>query len=141
PPTGSSSCWSARPCGSAGGRPPGGPPRGGAPAARPTPPGGRGGRAQTRPPTGAVAAVGSHDAERVGAAMDIVARLAGAAASFVVVAALMLRTSTTLGLLVVVGVPLLSAGVAARVRPLRRRRARHRELVGDLTTVGADTVS
>ena len=100
-----------------------------------------GGSLPRRVPTGEVAAVGSTDAERVGAAMDIVARLAGALVSFVVVAALMLRSSTTLGLLVVVGVPLLSAAVAPLLRPLHRRRARHRELVGDLTTVGADTVS
>jgi ABC-type multidrug transport system fused ATPase/permease subunit len=100
-----------------------------------------GGSLPRRVPTGEVAAVGSHDAERIGGAMDIVARLAGALASFVVVAVLMLRTSATLGLLVVAGVPLLSAAVAPLLRPLHRRRARHRELVGDLTTVGADTVS
>jgi ABC-type multidrug transport system fused ATPase/permease subunit len=94
-----------------------------------------------RVPTGEVAAVGSHDAERVGAAMDILARLSGAVVSFVVVAALMLRSSTTLGLLVAVGVPLLSAAVGPVLRPLHRRRARHRELVGALTNVGADTVS
>jgi ABC-type multidrug transport system fused ATPase/permease subunit len=73
--------------------------------------------------------------------MDIVARLAGALASFAVVAVLMLRTSTTLGLLVVAGVPLLSVAVGPLLRPLHRRRARHRELVGALTTLGADTVS
>jgi ABC-type multidrug transport system fused ATPase/permease subunit len=100
-----------------------------------------GGSLPRRVPTGEVAAIGGHDAERVGAAMDIVARLAGALASFVVVAVLMLRTSTTLGLLVVAGVPLLSAAVGPLLRPLHRRRARHRELVGALTTVGADTVS
>jgi ABC-type multidrug transport system fused ATPase/permease subunit len=94
-----------------------------------------------RVPTGEVAAVGTHDAERVGAAMDIVARLSGALVSFVVVAALMVRSSTTLGLVVAVGVPLLSAAVGPLLRPLHRRRARHRELVGALTTVGADTVS
>jgi ABC-type multidrug transport system fused ATPase/permease subunit len=94
-----------------------------------------------RVPTGEVAAVGSHDAERVGAAMDILARLSGALVSFGVVAALMLRSSTTLGLLVAVGVPLLSAAVGPVLRPLHRRRARHRELVGALTNVGADTVS
>jgi ABC-type multidrug transport system fused ATPase/permease subunit len=94
-----------------------------------------------RVPTGEVAAVGAHDAERVGAAMDILARLSGAVVSFVVVAALMLRSSTTLGLLVAVGVPLLSAAVGPVLRPLHRRRARHRELVGALTNVGADTVS
>jgi ABC-type multidrug transport system fused ATPase/permease subunit len=100
-----------------------------------------GGSLPRRVPTGEVAAVGGQDAERVGAAMDITARLAGALASFVVVAVLMLRASTTLGLLVVAGVPLLSAAVGPLLRPLHRRRARHRELVGDLTTVGADTVS
>jgi ABC-type multidrug transport system fused ATPase/permease subunit len=100
-----------------------------------------GGSLPRRVPTGEVAAVGSQDAERIGAAMDIVARLAGALASFVVVAVLMLRTSTTLGLLVVAGVPLLSAAVGPLLRPLHRRRARHRELVGALTTVAADTVS
>ena len=100
-----------------------------------------GGSLPRRVPTGEVAAVGSHDAERIGSAMDIVARLAGAIVSFVMVALLMLRASTTLGLLVVAGVPLLTAGVGPLLRPLHRRRTRHRELVGELTTVGADTVS
>ena len=100
-----------------------------------------GGSLPRRVPTGEVAAVGSYDAERIGSAMDIVARLSGALVSFVVVAVMLLRTSTTLGLLVVVGVPMLSAGVGPLLRPLHRRRTRHRELVGGLTTVGADTVS
>ena len=100
-----------------------------------------GGSLPRRVPTGEVAAVGSHDAERIGGAMDVVARLAGALVSFVIVAVLLLRASTTLGLLVVAGVPLLSAGVGPLLRPLHRRRTRHRELVGELTTVGADTVS
>jgi ABC-type multidrug transport system fused ATPase/permease subunit len=100
-----------------------------------------GGSLPRRVPTGEVAAVGSHDAERIGGAMDIVARLAGALVSFVIVAVLLLRASTTLGLLVVAGVPLLTAGVGPLLRPLHRRRTRHRELVGELTTIGADTVS
>ena len=101
-----------------------------------------GGSLPRRVPTGEVAAVGSHDAERIGSAMEVLgSRLAGALVSFAVVAVLLLRTSTTLGLLVVAGVPLLSAGVGPLLRPLHRRRARHRELVGQLTTVGADTVS
>jgi ABC-type multidrug transport system fused ATPase/permease subunit len=101
-----------------------------------------GGSLPRRVPTGEVAAVGSHDAERIGSAMEVAgSRLAGALVSFGVVAALLLRTSTILGLLVVAGVPLLSAGVGPLLRPLHRRRSRHRELVGQLTTVGADTVS
>src|SRR4029453_4165168 len=86
-----------------------------------------GGSLPRRVPTGEVAAVGSHDAERIGAAMDIVARLSGAIVSFVVVAMLTLRVSTTLGLLVAVGVPLLSAAGGPLLRPLHRRRALHPE--------------
>jgi ABC-type multidrug transport system fused ATPase/permease subunit len=100
-----------------------------------------GGSLPRRVATGEVAAVGSNDAERIGAAMDITARLGGAVVSFVVVAVLTLRTSPTLGLVVVAGVPLLSAALGPLLRPLHARRARHRELVGALTTVGADTVS
>jgi ABC-type multidrug transport system fused ATPase/permease subunit len=100
-----------------------------------------GGSLPRRVATGEVAAVGAHDAERIGGAMDITARLAGALVSFAVVAVLTLRTSPTLGLLVVGGVPLLSAALGPLLRPLHTRRARHRELVGALTTVGADTVS
>jgi ABC-type multidrug transport system fused ATPase/permease subunit len=73
--------------------------------------------------------------------MDISARLSGALVSFVVVAVLMVRTSPTLGLVVAAGVPLLSAAIGPLLAPLHRRRTRHRELVGALTTVGADTVS
>ncbi|HYY79328.1 MAG TPA: ABC transporter ATP-binding protein [Actinomycetes bacterium] len=100
-----------------------------------------GGSLARRVATGELVGVGSQDAERVGAAMDITARLTGALVSFVVVAVLMLRTSPTLGLVVVVGVPLLSGALAPLLRPLHARRARHRELVGALTTLGADTVS
>jgi ABC-type multidrug transport system fused ATPase/permease subunit len=100
-----------------------------------------GGSLPRRVPTGEVAAVGSQDAERIGAAMDIVARLAGALVSFVIVAVLVLRASVTLGLLVAAGIPLLSAAVGPLLAPLHRRRARHRELMGQLTTVGTDTVS
>ena len=100
-----------------------------------------GGSLPRRVPTGEVAAVGGHDAERIGGAMDIIARFSGALVSFVLVAVLMLNTSPTLGLLVVAGVPLLSAALGPLLRPLHQRRARHRELVGALTTVGADTVS
>src|SRR5919197_877660 len=100
-----------------------------------------GGSLARRVATGELVGVGSQDAERVGAAMDITARLTGALVSFVVVAVLMLRTSPTLGLVVVVGVPLLSGALAPLLRPLHARRARKRELVGALTTLGADTVS
>jgi ABC-type multidrug transport system fused ATPase/permease subunit len=100
-----------------------------------------GGSLPRRISTGEVVSVGSHDVERIGGLMDITARLAGAVVSFGLVAVLMLRTSMTLGLVVLVGVPLVSAAISPLLRPLHDRQARCRELVGALTTVGADTVS
>jgi ABC-type multidrug transport system fused ATPase/permease subunit len=90
---------------------------------------------------GEVVSVGSHDVERIGGAVDITARLSGAIVSFFVVAALMLRASATLGAVVLLGVPLVSAAVGPLLRPLHDRQARRRELLGRLTTLGADTVS
>jgi ABC-type multidrug transport system fused ATPase/permease subunit len=100
-----------------------------------------GGSLPRRIATGEVVSVSSHDVERIGGALDITARLAGALVSFVLVAVLMLRASTTLGLLVLVGVPVAATAVGPLLRPLHRRQARRRELLGALTTLGTDTVS
>jgi len=78
---------------------------------------------------------------RLGGAYDVSARFAGAIASYAVIAVVLLRISTNLGLLVLVGVPLLTAALAFLVKPLQRRQAAQREQSGKLTTLGADTVS
>ena len=62
-------------------------------------------------------------------------------ASYVVIAAFLLRTSRSLGLVVLVGVPLLTAVLGLLVKPLHRRQAAQREESGRLTTLGADTVA
>src|SRR6266545_7512467 len=54
-----------------------------------------GGSLPRRIAAGEVVSVGSHDVERIGGAIDVSARLAGAIASFFVVAVLMLRASTS----------------------------------------------
>ena len=100
-----------------------------------------GGSLPRRIAAGEVVSVGSHDVERIAGAIDVSARLSGAIVSFFVVAALMLRASATLGVAVLVGVPLVSAAIGPLLRPLHQRQARRRELVGELTTLGADTVS
>jgi ABC-type bacteriocin/lantibiotic exporter with double-glycine peptidase domain len=58
-----------------------------------------------------------------------------------VVAVLLLHASTPLGLLVLVGVPLLVGTLSLILRPLQRRQALQREEAGRLTTLGADTVA
>jgi ABC-type multidrug transport system fused ATPase/permease subunit len=91
--------------------------------------------------TGEVTAVGATDVQAMGNAMEVSARAAGAVVSYVVVAALLLRTSVPLGLVVLVGVPLLLLGLGPLLRPLHRRQAHQRERMGRLSTLGADTVT
>jgi ABC-type multidrug transport system fused ATPase/permease subunit len=92
-------------------------------------------------PTGEVVSTVTNDAMRLGGAFDITARLSGAVASYAVVAFVLLRTSVPLGLLVLVGVPLLTGALGLLVKPLQRRQAAQREEAGRLTTLGADTVA
>lgn len=92
-------------------------------------------------PTGEVVSTVTNDAMRLGGAYDITARLSGALVSYAVVAVLLLRISTSLGLVVLVGVPLLTGLLGLLIRPLQRRQAVQREEAGRLTTLGADTVA
>jgi ABC-type multidrug transport system fused ATPase/permease subunit len=91
--------------------------------------------------TGEVVATVSNDAMRAGGAFDITARLAGAVASYFVVAAILLSTSFVLGLVVLLGVPVLVVSLSFVIRPLQARQREQREEVGRLTALGADTVS
>jgi ABC-type multidrug transport system fused ATPase/permease subunit len=91
--------------------------------------------------TGDVVSVTAADVFRVGGAYDVSARAAGAVVSFLVVAVILLRGSVFLGLVVLLGVPLLTLVVAPLLRPLKARQSDQRRLVGELTTLGADTVA
>jgi ABC-type multidrug transport system fused ATPase/permease subunit len=91
--------------------------------------------------TGEVVATVSNDAMRAGGAFDITARLAGAVVSYVVVAFILLSSSIVLGLVVLLGVPLLVLLVGTVIKPLQARQAEQREEVGKLTALGADTAA
>ncbi|MGA7688935.1 MAG: ABC transporter ATP-binding protein [Jiangellales bacterium] len=91
--------------------------------------------------TGEVVTVTANDVERVGSLFDVTARFAGAIVSFFVVAALLLSRSVSLGLIVLIGVPLLSLGVLPLVRPLEKREATQRERIGIASARAADTVA
>ncbi len=102
----------------------------------------RAGPALTRSlPLGEVAAVFTSDVWRLGNLYDVTARFAGAVVSYVVVGVILLRTNTRMGLLVLLGGPLLLGTLALIIRPLQRRQAAQREESGRLTTLGADTVA
>ena len=91
--------------------------------------------------TGEVVAIGTTDLQHLGNAMDVSARFVGAVVSFVVVAVILLQTSVTLGLVVLVGVPLLTLLVGPLLKPLQTRSAHQRELMGSLSNTATDIVS
>ncbi len=91
--------------------------------------------------TGEVVAIGANDQAYLGNLMDVTGRMAGAVVSFVVVAAILLHTSTMLGLVVLVGVPLLMVAIGPMLRPLQARNLRQREMMGRLANLATDIVS
>jgi ABC-type multidrug transport system fused ATPase/permease subunit len=94
-----------------------------------------------RMPTGEVVATVASDSMRLGGLYDVSARLAGAIVSYVVVAVILLSKSRPLGLVVLIGVPVLVSTLSLILRPLQKRQAEQREQSGKLTTLGADTVA
>lgn len=72
--------------------------------------------------TGEVATIIASDADYLGKLIEHLPALLGAAASFLVVAVLMLRTSVSLGLIVILGMPLVAAIVTLVIRPCRSGR-------------------
>jgi ABC-type multidrug transport system fused ATPase/permease subunit len=91
--------------------------------------------------TGEVVATVSTDAMRAGGAYDITARLSGAVVAYIVVAIILLSSSVTLGLVVLIGVPVLVTLLGFIIRPLQERQRQQREEVGKLTALGADTAA
>jgi ABC-type multidrug transport system fused ATPase/permease subunit len=91
--------------------------------------------------TGEVVATVSNDAMRAGGAFDITARFAGAIVAYVVVAVILLSSSVVLGVIVLVGVPVLVLLLGTVIRPLQARQRDQREEVGKLTALGADTAA
>jgi ABC-type multidrug transport system fused ATPase/permease subunit len=90
--------------------------------------------------TGEVVAIGTNDISHLGQVMDVTARFAGAIVSFLLVSVILLRTSVTLGLVVLIGVPLLMLLVGPLLRPLQTRSAHQRHLMGDLSNTATDIV-
>ncbi|TDD66607.1 ABC transporter ATP-binding protein [Jiangella aurantiaca] len=89
---------------------------------------------------GEVMSVGVADVMQIGRALDYSSRTIGSVASIVVVAAIMLATSWRLGLVVLVGVPLMVWAVALLLRPLHDRQARLRVQQAELTAHAVDIV-
>lgn len=92
-------------------------------------------------PTGEVVSAVANDSLRIGELYANLARFVGSVVAYGVVAVLMLRTDVTLGLVVLLGLPVVALVMGRLVKPLHRKQAAQREASGRLTTLGADTVS
>ena len=90
--------------------------------------------------TGEVVAIGISDMSNLGQVMDVSARFSGAVVSFLLVSVILLNTSITLGLVVLIGVPVLMLAIGPLLSPLQRRNAHQRELTGELANTAADIV-
>ncbi|WP_338071473.1 ABC transporter ATP-binding protein [Actinomadura bangladeshensis] len=99
-----------------------------------------GGTLPKRLSAGEVVSIGLSDVAHIGDVLDIVSRASGAVVAIVAVAGILLATSPPLGLIVLVGVPLILAIAAPLLRPYRDRELAHRELVGELSTHATDLV-
>jgi ABC-type multidrug transport system fused ATPase/permease subunit len=91
--------------------------------------------------TGEVVSIGTSDISHIGNAVEITARGAGAVVAIITVAVILLKASLPLGLVVVVGVPVLMAVVGLMIRPLHSRQQAYRDRQGKLTTRAADIVT
>jgi ABC-type multidrug transport system fused ATPase/permease subunit len=91
--------------------------------------------------TGEVVNIGTGDVSHIGNAVDITARAAGAVVAIVTVAVILLTASLPLGLVVVLGVPVLMTIVGILIRPLHARQQAYRDQSGMLTTRAADIVT
>lgn len=92
-------------------------------------------------PAGDVVNTVAADAMRIGGSYDSFARFMGAIAAWIVVSLILLATSIQLGLIVLLGVPILGSLTVPLMRPLHRTQAAQREAAGRLAALGSDTVA
>ncbi|GAB2924612.1 ABC transporter ATP-binding protein [Micromonospora polyrhachis] len=90
---------------------------------------------------GEMVSIGTADMDQIGSALDITARGTGALVAIATVAVILLTTSVPLGLVVVLGVPVLVLIVSVLIRPLHRRQQAYRDQQGTLTTRAGDIVA
>lgn len=91
--------------------------------------------------SGEVVSIGTNDLAPIGNTMDITARGGGAIVAVITVATILLRASIPLGLVVIIGVPVLMGVVALLIKPLHHRQQEYREQQGALAGRATDIVS
>lgn len=100
-----------------------------------------GGTLAKRLTAGEIVSIGTSDTSQIGNALDITARGAGSIVAVITVAIILLTASVPLGLVVIIGVPVLVAVVSLLIRPLHKRQQAYRDQQGALTTRAGDIVT
>jgi len=90
--------------------------------------------------TGEVVSVGTNDVEQIGGTLDTSARAMGSVVAIIAVTVILLTSSIPLGLVVVLGVPVLAVVVALLLKPLHNRQHAYRTETGKLTGRASDIV-
>jgi ABC-type multidrug transport system fused ATPase/permease subunit len=94
-----------------------------------------------RTPTGEVLSVASSDSDEFGALTEILARAGAQLIAYLIVAAIVVRTSLTLGVVVLVAAPVLVGVALPLLRPLHRRQEVERSRNSQLTSLATDIVA
>ena len=94
-----------------------------------------------RVPNGEMLSIASSDSDVFGALGDVAARVVVSLLSVVVVGALVIRESTTLGLIVLIASPLMLLMTSPLLRPIQRAQRIERERSSKLTGMAVDIVS
>jgi len=92
-------------------------------------------------PTGEVVSAVANDSFQVGNVLELLPAFVGGLAGYVAVTVYMLQQSPTLGLVVALGLPLVTVVVSFLIKPLQARQREQREASGRLATLATDTVS
>jgi len=94
-----------------------------------------------RAPTGEVLSVAASDSDEFGALTEITSRATAQLVAYLIVAAIVLKTSLTLGVLVLIAAPVLVGIALPLLRPLHRRQSVERSRNSELTSMATDIVA
>lgn len=94
-----------------------------------------------RTPTGEVLSVASGDADQFGGLTEITSRVIGSTVAFLAIALIVLSTSVPLGLIVLIGAPILVLVSIPLLRPMHRSQALERDRSSTLTSQATDIVA
>ncbi len=91
--------------------------------------------------TGDIIATSGNDAYRLAEVYYMLTSLVSAVLGWLFVSFLVWQTSATLGITVLIAVPVACLALAAVIKPLQKRQEAQREASGKMTSIGADTVA